>query len=72
MSGGRSPELWHLSGGGYDAVGRIVRLEDSGGTVVTYEYDAAGRLIRATDETTGNTVEYSYDAAGRCLRCERC
>ena len=45
-------------------MGRIVRLENSGGTVVTYDYDAAGRLIRATDETTGNTVEYAYDAAG--------
>jgi len=31
---------------------------------IDYAYDALGRLIQATDSTTGESVVYAYDAAG--------
>jgi YD repeat-containing protein len=31
---------------------------------ISYAYDAAGRLIQATDSTTGHAVMYGYDSSG--------
>jgi YD repeat-containing protein len=31
---------------------------------LSYAYDAAGRLIQATNTATGQAIFYSYDAAG--------
>ncbi len=43
-----------------------VSAQDPQGNTTTSSYDAAGRLIQATDALTG-TVQYGYDAAGNTL-----
>lgn len=58
---------------GYDALGRLARVEDQqvgapaeARRVVTYGYDAAGQRRRMVIDT-GEAVEYRWDAAGRLL-----
>lgn len=41
-------------------------LAANGPTTVTYTYDDAGRLTRAT-YSDGTTISYAYDAAGNLL-----
>ena len=58
----------HVSPGGLDmrvslsAAGRTLSIDQSGRTW-SYEYDAAGRLLRSTDPL-GQTGSIAYDAAG--------
>jgi YD repeat-containing protein len=47
------------------AGGRRATSTDQLGHTLHYQYDAAGRLSRITDETTTQIVLYQYDAAGR-------
>ena len=55
----------------YDALGRTLEEVSPEGTITTYTYDGAGRLlqVRATDAAgtpdTARTQRYLYDAAGR-------
>ncbi|MCX8108335.1 MAG: hypothetical protein N3G20_05975, partial [Verrucomicrobiae bacterium] len=48
-----------------------VREEDESGTVVQWQYDVLGRLVRETVTPTNGTpevVSYEYDAAGNCIK----
>ncbi|WP_046655866.1 putative Ig domain-containing protein [Lysobacter capsici] len=55
----------------YDALGRLVSQTDAEGTITTFTYDGAGRLLqtRMTDAAgtaaTERIVRYFYDASGR-------
>jgi len=55
----------------YDALGRLVSQTDAEGTITTFTYDGAGRLLqtRMTDAAgtaaTERVVRYFYDANGR-------
>ncbi len=60
-------QLGHLLTYGYNAAGQLESMMNGlGQTVVRYEYDAAGRLVR---KTLGNGVytTYEYDPTGRVL-----
>ena len=46
----------------WDRAGRLLKA-DNGEAVVTFEYDATGRLV--AECTDGHRVEYGYDDAGR-------
>ena len=51
----------------YDASNRIVEARDTGGSrVVSYGYDAAGRLATVTDPEGGLT-RFTYDSGGRMV-----
>ncbi|WP_447786436.1 RHS repeat-associated core domain-containing protein [Stenotrophomonas bentonitica] len=47
----------------YLPTGQVSRASAPDGSVVTYEYDAAQRLIKVGDGT-GNSIQYTLDAAG--------
>ncbi|WP_435103622.1 RHS repeat-associated core domain-containing protein [Arhodomonas sp. AD133] len=47
----------------YDATGEITRLEQPDGSFLTFDYDAAHRLVGVTD-AAGNHIAYTLDAAG--------
>ena len=49
----------------YDALGRIVRVQH-GARTATYAYDRCSRLIRMSDNSTGNR-RFIYDAAGQLV-----
>ncbi len=49
----------------YDALGRVLS-ESISDRVVTYTYDVAGNVVKATD-AEGGTVQYVYDNAGRLV-----
>jgi RHS repeat-associated protein len=52
----------------YNDLGRLAGLTDEGGaTLVTYTYDAVGRLAR-TDHGNGTYTAYQYDQAGQLTR----
>jgi len=51
---------------GFDAAGRLVRVEDLNGEATVLAYDAAGWLVSATDPS-GRVVSFGYDAAGRIV-----
>ena len=53
----------------HDPAGNVASLTDISGTVLTYSYDAAGRLTGALDTAAGSfgTLGYSYDANGNRL-----
>jgi YD repeat-containing protein len=50
----------------HDPAGNVDRLTDISGTVLSYAYDASGRLTGATDSAPGSfgTLGYSYDPNG--------
>jgi RHS repeat-associated protein len=52
----------------HDCAGRRASSEDQLGHLLTYHYDAAGRLESMTDESGAEVVHYSYDATGRLTR----
>ena len=52
----------------YDAGGRRDSSTDQLGHVLNYEYDAAGRLSRITDESAAQVVLYEYDVTGRIAK----
>lgn len=47
----------------YLPTGQVSRVTSPDGSVATYEYDAAQRLIKVGDGA-GNTIQYTLDAAG--------
>lgn len=55
----------------YDTAGRLATQVDAAGTITTYSYDAANRLIQvkvtdaAQTAATARTSRFFYDAAGR-------
>ena len=49
----------------YSATAQVA-AQDAQGHTTTSSYDAAGRLLQATDALTG-TVHYGYDAVGNTL-----
>ena len=53
----------------YDLVGRPIRSEESGQTVLT-TYDDAGRVASVTHEELDATTSFEYDGAGRVIRTE--
>ncbi len=55
-----------LTGYGYDALGRLVRITDPGGNLTTYTYDALGRLVASSDPDRG-TWHYTYDVDGNLI-----
>lgn len=51
----------------YDSTGRLEQLRDGNDApLVTYAYDAAGRMLRV-DKANGSFTTYDYDAAGQLL-----
>ncbi len=54
---------------GYDAAGNIASVTDASTAVVSYSYDATGRLTGAIDSALGSfgPLGYSYDANGNRL-----
>ena len=50
----------------YDAAGNISRVGD-GSSIIEYEYDALGQLVREDNGATGKTVTYVYDNSGNIL-----
>lgn len=48
---------------GQPAHGRVVRVADPQGRALVFDYDAAGRAVRA--RTPAGDIRYTYDAAGR-------
>jgi YD repeat-containing protein len=48
---------------GYDNVGQLIQVNAPDGTVTNFSYDAAHRLIGATD-AKGNSVSYTLDNMG--------
>lgn len=52
----------------YDGGGRRTSSADQLGHATNYQYDAAGRLSKVTDEHGTVLAAYSYDAAGRLSR----
>jgi len=59
MHGGLGATNWS-----YDALYRVLQIEDPFGAALGYAYDGAGRLTGLT-HADGKAVGYSYDAAGR-------
>lgn len=53
----------------FDALDRMVSVQDWGGVTTTYTYDTAGRLASQL-MGNGSTVTYSYDDSGRLLAKE--
>ena len=62
-----------------DAVGRVKEQRDQRGTVITYLYDLAGRVVRREYRDLGKTPgdvpddfdSFTYDAAGRVLTANK-
>lgn len=55
----------------YDEDGNIIHETETTGDVITEEkntYDAMGRALKTTDETTGEVTEYTYDYLGRTVK----
>lgn len=53
---------------GYDAEGRLSRLQRPDGTL-TMTYDAVGRVVRIEDTASGgSTLAYEYDTLDRRIR----
>ncbi len=53
----------------YDEIGQLVSIAAADGSSFTYEYDAARRLVSATD-AAGNIVEYTRDNMGNATLVE--
>jgi len=54
---------------GWSATGQLASITEPQGYKVSYQYDAAQRLIAAADNR-GNSVQYTLDAAGNRVREE--
>ena len=56
----------HAPGGDatYDAWGRMVKLDDSAGTIAEYVYDGLGRRVQKVDKTGASDVTYDYYYTG--------
>jgi RHS repeat-associated protein len=52
----------------YDDAGRLIRRVDQDGKALNYEYDAASRLVRISNESDSDIVRYEYDAVGRLIK----
>ena len=52
----------------YDSVGNRIFMAYPDGYSLNYEYDAANRLKRISDEQNNSIVSYEYDAAGRRIK----
>ncbi len=50
----------------YSPTGRLVKMQDAGGSLTQYAYDALGRTIAVTD-TLGQATYTQYDALGRAV-----
>lgn len=48
----------------YDADGRLLTVQDAGGSISAQTYDAAGNIASVTD-AMGGTTSYSYDSMNR-------
>ncbi|HHL45989.1 MAG TPA: RHS repeat protein [Gammaproteobacteria bacterium] len=58
----------------HDKAGRLTRVQDNLGTVVSYRYDAAGRFIREQNGITSISLSYNQDnelTAWRNIQLER-
>jgi RHS repeat-associated protein len=51
----------------FDAAGRVVEIEESGGIHTYYEYDLLGRLVKTTDHV-GHEFRAEYDSLDRKIR----
>ena len=50
----------------YDAVGRLIGMRGSTGTLSQFSYDAVDRMVSAVDPL-GHTIRWQYDTSGRLL-----
>jgi len=55
----------HFFNYGYDDTGRLNQRVDQDDNVLNYEYDAASRMVRISDESDSDIVRYEYDVVGR-------
>ncbi len=48
----------------YDALKRLVRVQDANGNTLQMDYDAEGNMVRLLD-AKGHSTQWTYDASGR-------
>ena len=54
----------------YDDADRLIKVSDTTGASITYEYDNVGNIIkeiRKADEKGDDIIEYSYDKRGKVI-----
>lgn len=50
-----------------NSIGKITKVENKD-SVLTFDYDTAGRLVKSNDSFTNIPIEYFYDSNGNCIQ----